>query len=161
MEGDSARGDYKYLRALSPLLTHLRMDYGISQARAQAADGCSSSLWPSLPSIYSSTHPSFLPSFLPLPLFLLLSYSVFVSSLSSGRWLFPLRFAIMALCLSCTSGKLMSHRLNCSQIQSDRLIFFRLSSIYTITQANISFKEMYIFFQERTWNYESVLIVSH
>lgn len=62
MEGDSARGDYKYLRALSPLLTHLRMDYGISQAHAQAADGCSSSLWPSL--LHLFIHPSFLPSFL-------------------------------------------------------------------------------------------------
>lgn len=55
------------------------------------------------PSIYSSILPSSLSS----PPF----YSVFVASLSSGRWLFPLRFAIMTLCLRCTSGNLMSHRL--------------------------------------------------
>lgn len=120
----------------SPLLTHLRMDYGISQACAQPADGCSSSL------LTHSIYSSILPSFLPPPI--ASSYSVFVASLSSGRWLFPLRFAIMAARLSCTSGNLMSHRLNCSQIQSDCLIspHQRLRDTCIITQASVSVQEM-------------------
>lgn len=55
MEGDTAK-DYNNVRMLSSLLTHLRMDYGISQSYAQSADGCSP------PSDSPSIHSFILPS---------------------------------------------------------------------------------------------------
>lgn len=92
-----------------------------------------------LPSDPPSVYPSFPPSSStssPLG-------SVFVVSLSTGRWLLFLGLAIVVW-LSCTSGYLMSHRLIAES--SNRLILPQqlCRASFIITRTNISAVEMWV-----------------